>query len=254
MTSKLTRLTDEELAELAFYAGESTCHPDQNYQIGFESLATGSAVLSIVRELQERRKAEKDSEPAAWTWQHLDQWHVTNDEERARDLAWDCVKVMPLYRHAQPAPASEPVFFIEVEGDDWINAGRIEGKNRPDLVLLPDGINYLYTAPQPAPVVPDAATAIRACLSEFPESVRDIVEECADIAESACRAATLQVGNYPVIPDGYVMVPKEPTAEMIAAAMNCDDVEFNSDETFCVNFDNIYAAMVEAAPQEVKGE
>lgn len=57
MTSKLTRLTDEELAELAFYAGESTCHPDPNYQLGFESLATGSSVLSIVSELQERRKA-----------------------------------------------------------------------------------------------------------------------------------------------------------------------------------------------------
>lgn len=40
-------------------------------------------------------------------------------------------------------------------------------------------------------VVPDAATAIRACMSEFPESVRDIVEECADIAENACRAAML---------------------------------------------------------------
>lgn len=45
-----------------------------------------------------------DSEPVAWTWQHLKQWHVTNDEERARDLAWDGVKVEPLYRHAQPAP------------------------------------------------------------------------------------------------------------------------------------------------------
>ncbi|PLO62241.1 hypothetical protein CWN54_39365, partial [Klebsiella pneumoniae] len=44
---------------------------------------------------------------------------------------------------------SKPVFFIEVEGDDWINAGRIEGKNRQDLGLLPDGINYLYAAPQP---------------------------------------------------------------------------------------------------------
>lgn len=41
------------------------------------------------------------SEPVAWTWQHLKQWHVTNDEERARDLAWDGVKVEPLYRHAQ---------------------------------------------------------------------------------------------------------------------------------------------------------
>ena len=40
-------------------------------------------------------------------------------------------------------------------------------------------------------VVPDAATAIRACMSEFPESVRDIVEECADIAENTCRATML---------------------------------------------------------------
>lgn len=46
-----------------------------------------------------------DSEPVAWTWQHLKQWHVTNDEERARDLAWDGVKVEPLYRRAQPVPA-----------------------------------------------------------------------------------------------------------------------------------------------------
>lgn len=50
---------------------------------------------------------------------------------------------------ALAAMDSKPVFFIEVEGDDWINAGRIEGKNRQDLGLLPDGINYLYAAPQP---------------------------------------------------------------------------------------------------------
>lgn len=37
------------------------------------------------------------SEPVAWRWFHLNQWHVTNDEDRARDLAWDGVKVMPLY-------------------------------------------------------------------------------------------------------------------------------------------------------------
>ncbi len=55
-----------------------------------------------LRELQERRKA--DSEPVAWTWQHLKQWYVTNDEERARELAWDGVKVEQLYRHAQPVP------------------------------------------------------------------------------------------------------------------------------------------------------
>ncbi|KMK13560.1 hypothetical protein ABW09_23460 [Pluralibacter gergoviae] len=60
-----------------------------------------------------------------------------------------------------------------------------------------------------------------------------------------------KAGNSPAIPEGYVLVPREPTAEMIAAAMDCEDVLFNSDETFCVQFGNIYAAMLAAAPQEV---
>ncbi|HEI8891595.1 TPA: hypothetical protein SLG48_000663 [Klebsiella pneumoniae] len=55
-----------------------------------------------------------------------------------------------------------------------------------------------------------------------------------------------------VVPDGYVMVPREPTDEMIAAAMNCEDVLFNSDDSFCVQFGNIYEAMLAAAPQEGK--
>ena len=84
------------------------------------------------------------------------------------------------------------------------------------------------------------------------------------------RCACGQAGNSPVIgidpasgpdysvevryvaPPGYVMVPKEPTDEMIAAAMNCEDVLFNSDDSFCVQFGNIYEAMLAAAPQEIK--
>lgn len=46
------------------------------------------------------------------------------------------------------------------------------------------------------------------------------------------------------------MVPVELTDDMIAAAMNCDDVLFNRDESFCVQFGNIYAAMIAAAPQQ----
>ncbi|ELP5684143.1 hypothetical protein QTT33_003131 [Salmonella enterica] len=57
----------------------------------------------------------------------------------------------------------------------------------------------------------------------------------------------------PVVPDGYALVPVEPTDEMIAAAMSCEDVLFNSDESFCVQFGNIYESMLAAAPQhEVK--
>ncbi|WP_407260384.1 hypothetical protein [Klebsiella quasipneumoniae] len=46
-----------------------------------------------------------DSEPVAWTWHYREQWHVTNDERRAEFVAKDGdVAVLPLYRHAQPAP------------------------------------------------------------------------------------------------------------------------------------------------------
>lgn len=61
------------------------------------------ADIEILKRVASMALAAMDSEPVAWTWQHLKQWHVTNAEGRARDLEWDGVKVEPLYRHAQPA-------------------------------------------------------------------------------------------------------------------------------------------------------
>ncbi|QBQ72186.1 hypothetical protein HWC14_gp37 [Serratia phage Parlo] len=131
----------------------------------------------------------------------------------------------------------------------------------------------LYTAP-PAPAVPDevmpGGLVYSSALPKFESNDSDkIVGYCCFISGetrsvesqeqayadakaviNACRAAMLAQpvsGGYK-LPDGWKLVPVEPTEDMIAAAMNCDDVEFNSDETFCVNFDNIYAAMLAAAP------
>lgn len=56
------------------------------------------------------------------------------------------------------------------------------------------------------------------------------------------RCACGQAGNSPVIPDGYVMVPKEPTAEMIWAAKYC----FTSTPGWDV-FKSAYIAMLAAA-------
>ncbi|HCI9774462.1 TPA: DUF550 domain-containing protein [Klebsiella pneumoniae] len=81
------------------------------------------------------------------------------------------------------------------------------------------------------------------------DAQRDYSSTLEELAEGI-RALHPNAGNSPVIPEGYVMVPKEPTDEMIAAAMNCDDVLFNSDDSFCVQFGNIYEAMLAAAPQE----
>ena len=55
--------TDDELSNLLWYSQEATCHSDPNYYCEFQRLATPGFIVGIIRELQERRKA--DSEPVA---------------------------------------------------------------------------------------------------------------------------------------------------------------------------------------------
>lgn len=97
-------------------------------------------------------------------------------------------------------------------------------------------ITRLLTAP-PAPAVPPEIPLTSPVAAEYVAGW------------NACRAAMLA---QPVS-GGYKLVPAEPTEDMIAAAMNCDDVSFNADETFCVNFGNIYTAMLAAAPKGGNG-
>ncbi|WP_432761146.1 Lar family restriction alleviation protein [Salmonella enterica] len=63
-----------------------------------------------------------------------------------------------------------------------------------------------------------------------------------------------QVAEYEqiMLQAGWVVVPVEPTDEMIAAAMECDDVVFDSKDptAFCVQYREIYYAMVDAAPKQ----
>ncbi len=61
------------------------------------------------KEMARQLLASMEQEPVAWRWFHLKQWHVTNDEARARNLAWDGVNVTPLYAAPQlPQPALVP--------------------------------------------------------------------------------------------------------------------------------------------------
>ncbi|MHB2185358.1 hypothetical protein ACX8XK_00105 [Serratia marcescens] len=96
----------------------------------------------------------------------------------------------------------------------------------------------------PAPAAPEKCPErVRFLMSMHADDLFDDVG--AQEIWNACRAAMLA---QPVS-GGYKLVPAEATEDMIAAAMNCDDVSFNADETFCVNFGNIYAAMLAAAPE-----
>ncbi|EBP0013667.1 hypothetical protein HX37_23455 [Salmonella enterica] len=117
-----------------------------------------------------------------------------------------------------------------------------------------------------APVVPPAIEPDYKVIKSILPTANPDEYACCIAADmwNACRDAMLQDNqrdlSQPVDPQvadyektmlqaGWVMVPVEPTDEMIAAAMECEDVLFNSDESFCVQFREIYCAMVTAAPK-----
>lgn len=50
-------ITDEELSNLGFYSGEATRHPDPNYQLEFDKLASLGVIYAICKELQSYRAA-----------------------------------------------------------------------------------------------------------------------------------------------------------------------------------------------------
>lgn len=121
-----------------------------------------------------------------------------------------------------------------------------------------------------APVVPPAIEPDYKVIKSILPTANPDEYACCIAADmwNACRATMLQDNqrdlSQPVDPQvaeyeqimlqaGWVMVPVEPTDEMIAAAMECEDVLFNSDESFCVQFREIYCAMVTAAPKPEAG-
>lgn len=117
---------------------------------------------------------------------------------------------------------------------------------------------YFYSAP-PAPVsVPDEATPDNIDILASTYAPRGVTfqwdrDECNAAADSwnACRDAMLQGadGNSPVIQDGWVMVPVEPTTEMQSAAAGA--IRFDTTPINKLWTGNaVYRAMLAAAPQQ----
>lgn len=97
--------------------------------------------------------AAMDSEPVAWTWHYREQWHVTNDKCRAEFVATDGdVAVLPLYRHAQPAPEKYNIGDATMR-HIFTPTGMT---NVSDMQAVFDRVEaVLVGMEQPAPVVPD---------------------------------------------------------------------------------------------------
>lgn len=172
---------------------------------------------------------------------------------RAMTLPPSHDEIEELARMALYAMDSEPVAEVlsSRPGNDTSTIDR----------ALPVGTTLYRHAQQP--VVPaewTIADAVKFCV----ETGRQDAGAAMD-AWNACRAAMLQAGNSPVIPNGYVMVPKEPTERMVI-----DGFESEPDETFsepevweayqkmsgceqaAYRVRLCWAAMLTAAPQEVK--
>ncbi|HHJ4283286.1 TPA: hypothetical protein ACQJMO_000829 [Klebsiella quasipneumoniae] len=99
--------TDDELSNLLWYSQEATCHSDPNYFCEFQRLATPGFIASIIRELQERLKA--DSEQVALQPElakviyHFRDWNEGFPVERFKAdyvISW----MLANYPPAQPAP------------------------------------------------------------------------------------------------------------------------------------------------------
>ncbi|MEA4205605.1 hypothetical protein [Klebsiella pneumoniae] len=136
----------------------------------------------------------------------------------------------------------------------------------------------LYRHAQPAPVAPEEMTpqqasrshggevrgyragwnACRAALLErqlvdrVDEKSLTSINPAPDLVSLQKKAESI-IGNYPGIPDGYVMVPKEPTEAMMLHNSGCqhhawDDPDCAMRQTRRL----IWSHMLAAAPQEVK--
>ncbi|WP_220709272.1 hypothetical protein [Citrobacter portucalensis] len=111
-----------------------------------------------------------------------------------------------------------------------------------DIEMLATVLRNAPLAPSDSQGKPRAPVVPEEC-KEAPAYVKALTKEGAYIyGFNACRAAMLQAGKYPVTPDGWQLVPKEPTEAMNKAgwaAMNEHDA-----------INPTYRAMLAAAPQQ----
>lgn len=93
------------------------------------------------------------------------------------------------------------------------------------------------------------------------DAQREYSSTLEELAEGI-RALHPNAGNSPAIPEGYVMVPKEATEEMLIAGLEEADplgslIDWDASRGDCntrKQVQEIFKAMLAAAPQEVKGE
>lgn len=188
-----------------------------------------------------------DSEPVAYADpQSFDNFKSNGGKNAACTKEWmwrdHSAGLIPLYRHAQPAPVvpDERAVFNAWNNDENLPIAGVGAKNAAWLAWQARASlcgNSVLDVPPERPA--DSSNG-------------DDVEAWFDEGWNACRAAMLQaepvttankLGNSPVIPDGWKLVPVEPNGDMLAAAQ---DAYGETDGDIA---STLRAAMLAAAPQ-----
>ncbi|GKM82399.1 MULTISPECIES: DUF551 domain-containing protein [Klebsiella pneumoniae complex] len=190
------QLTNERIEKMALETIDtiSTRLVETTSEDGGSIEVRASLFLNLLRELQERRKAETDSEPVAWDYEWASYITCEGPQdfkriiEREAPPEWaieegQARNIIPLYRHAQPAPVVQCPFpcgwdnlnKLAIQDAAFIACGLVEGE-------------------------PITEAHRQAAISNNDRLLKVI---------SACRAAMLQAGNSPVIPDTWIPVSEQ---------------------------------------------
>ena len=213
-------------------------------------------------ELQERRKA--DREPVAEVVSIYGDPEAFGERE-IRPLVG--IQQMPygtkLYRHAQPAPVAPEEMTPQQASRSY--GGEVRGYRARAAMLQElkksagteaicrsdENVQVLHTK---SPAQSDCCPAQNDVAPAQSPIDHGYLPECeCSGCKATARICAELAGNSQVIPDGYVMVPKEPTEAMMLHNSGCqhhawDDPDCAMRQTRRL----IWSHMLAAAPQEVK--
>ena len=202
--------------------------------------------------------APANAEPVAWLWSHRKHpSEVTlvrpEDDEMAEPGLWSGWSCQALYA-APPAPVSVPDYPETLPCPVILEPGLRFGKGvntRTMLGALQRRAEYYAELKAMTPEQRDEHDAgmkeFAAMLQGAENAESPTTMQAAPVLDSSPKIAESPSGNSPVIPDGWVMVPVEPTKEMIDAGWSYYMTTKSPSSL------GVYGAMLAAAPkQEVK--
>ncbi|UVX30653.1 hypothetical protein S13b_00078 [Klebsiella phage VLCpiS13b] len=174
-----------------------------------ETYGAGSNVMLPAEEAEELARialAAMDSEPVAYIFKHPAGrlfWSLTDESNKGHD------DVMPVYASPQPAPV---VNYVTL-GDSPYDVPCSMPSNLRELIAEEIGILFSDDDAQSVwNVCRHAAMLERQLVDRVDEKSLTSINPAPDLVSLQKKAESI-IGNSPVIPDGYVMVPMRLTAE-----------------------------------------